>query len=912
MSSKGEIMKQYFIAYTMSILAISLSITSNATILVSGPSTTSGLTFDSYASQKVYSPGSATLYVGLEEADSGSSIYRVQRPIGTASPSFTAVGSIAYGITNLTLATNLGNATPYVAFTDNNSSTEIQALTYDGSTISTPATLNDAAGDTTENIFTIAGMLLPDSTTQGYIFAAVSPSTTTTFGELNSGIAVVKLTNASSLTLDQTAADTSTPTTIKAKELDPETEQVYIVEPPIIDNFATMHWDGKLQRLYTGLELTTSAGAGNGAKAVVVAQVTDSGALELQDIVPDAALTAGEVRAVVAAINDVSGDATSIAIIHLKTMHCSTGPSYLIVNGGVGTSSEVNNVIYALPLVQTCAESAIQGTLAKADSALSYKNTFVQPALVTADLALAETQHVQVGAGPLPIQATTAISDIEVVGDTVYVSIATGQTATDDNGIFYSQALFDKTGKIARWTPWTKRAFPFNAFNASSVVNEGVRFFAVDAVTGKVWAVDGATQKVVRVTSWDKGATCTSSTDICKSVYTSCNQATSRCCNCSNCQSPYIATEVCCNLPAQVCASLSCGCYSVLDLDQSTRGFTAAEGNPVTLNRFALFGGCGIVDIARVSVAYSSTLISPQIVIEDFCSSCSCNNFLETVLPDRNVCVNVLEYSRTTSNYQCYFFAGTDNGLYTYAFINSTTGGFPLDGLDLDILAHGKWIKISAFPDPIVDIKTTGLSLYIVSRSVKNGTMKSTVSRVDFKETVSEMFSQTYTLAQSGITPFENCPAFTGIQPVAVTTEGTPETIAAEELFLATNYGLFGSYAITTLGAHGIASAIDQTEANWALVPPKNTIWLEGIAGIDTPIPSTVWPISVEDICGSLSYENSWIFQISSIATDPTGSGLLYEHQHLSILTLLPISGQMAPADSSLSIANKILLPAID
>ena len=82
----------------------------------------------------------------------------------------------------------------------------------------------------------------------------------------------------------------------------------------------------------------------------------------------------------------------------------------------------------------------------------------------------------------------------------------TGQSANDDNGIFYCQALFEQTGKIARWTPWTKRAFPYNAFCNASCINNGIAFFAVDAVTGKVWAVDGETRKVVRVTAWDKGA----------------------------------------------------------------------------------------------------------------------------------------------------------------------------------------------------------------------------------------------------------------------------------------------------------------------------------------------------------------------------------------------------------------------
>jgi hypothetical protein len=321
---------------------------------------------------------------------------------------------------------------------------------------------------------------------------------------------------------------------------------------------------------------------------------------------------------------------------------------------------------------------------------------------------------------------------------------------------------------------------------------------------------------------------------------------------------------------------LPCGCYSVLDLDQATRGFTAPTGELCTLNRFALFGGCGKVIFARTSYAYTSTLSSPQTIIEDFCPSCTTLNYLETQLPypDTTVCINVLEYSRAndTNPNQCYFFAGTDNGLYVYALTDqnnerSNPRGFNLNGLDLNALSLGQWVKVSAFPDPIIDIKTTGLSLYIVSRSVTNGTMTSNVSRIAFQDRLENMFDESniFLLAQSGTDPFENALAFTGIQPAAVTyTLGTPGSITAEQLLLATNDGLFGSNAIVTPAANGIASADNQTDADWQRVPAKNRIWFEGIAGIDTPIPSTVWPISAQDLCGLGTYENSWIYQISS------------------------------------------------
>jgi hypothetical protein len=865
-----------------------------ATQLVTGPATNPLFTFDKTVTQKVYSRASATMYLGLEEADEGYSIWAATRPIGNAAPTFTAlVEGGSNPIYSLALVSNFGNPRPYLAYTEfenNTNPTAVLATNYNGTKQGTILTLKDAAGNNASGIIALAGMLFPDSNTNGYIFAAVAPAPTTsgeaqTFGDANSGIAVVCLTDTlNTINLYQTAANSEIPNTVAAARLDPSTDEVRINARPTINNFATMHWDDQLQRLYIGLEITTATGINNGAKAVVVAEIEDCGKLEFRNIAPNASFNVGAAdrnNTIVGTINDTN-DQKIIWIHNLRTMHCSTGPSYLIVNGGVLTTDAGNNVIYALPLVDTCPELEIQGTLAKYDSQLSDKHTFVVPATQPADLALNTQPAVQVGAGPLPIQASTPISDIEVIGDTVYVSIATAQSSLDENGILYSQALFDKTGKIARWTAWTKRAFPPCSFLNTSCVDKGIKFFAVDAVTGKVWAVDGNTRKVVRVTAWDKGGSCTQRPAICQNTVQPCCNSINRCCgNCSeqNCSQHTNApgpVQTCCTLASRLCASLPCGCYSVLDLDQATRGFTATTtADPYTLNRFALFGGCGKVVFAQTSTAYSYEITSPQEVIENFCPTCAANYYLETFLPypDTQVCINVLEYSRTNTNTtRCYFFAGTDNGLYVYC--NNNNEGFMLSELNVETLSQGIWVKVAAFPDPIIDIKTTGLSLYIVSRSVKECKMASTVSCVDFEDTIQDMFNQTYTLAQSGQGIFENAPAFTGIQPVAVQVEDNQ--LIAEQLVLATNDGLFASHSDLTIFPEGTAQATTQEDAAWARVPEQrwkpnskinHTTFFEGIAGIDTPIPSTVWPISVEDLCGSRTYRNSWIYQLSNDAT---------------------------------------------
>ena len=102
-------------------------------------------------------------------------------------------------------------------------------------------------------------------------------------------------------------------------------------------------------------------------------------------------------------------------------MHASTGPSYLIVNGGDSTTGDTNNTIFALPLVDLGdPTNALQGTLADDTSALvNFK--FVTPAINPAQMPLASDAAAQVGGGPLGLPPSQQISDIDVVGDTVFI-----------------------------------------------------------------------------------------------------------------------------------------------------------------------------------------------------------------------------------------------------------------------------------------------------------------------------------------------------------------------------------------------------------------------------------------------------------------------------------------------------------
>ena len=237
------------------------------------------------------------------------------------------------------------------------------------------------------------------------------------------------------------------------------------------------------------------------------------------------------------------------------------------------------------------------------------------------------------------------------------------QTATlDDTGVFYSQAMFDETGQIIRWTPWSKRALPFNAF-ANLPVENTVRFVSVDPVTGKLWAVDGYYRQAVITTAWDNG-------------------------------------QFLSPLPKAVNTALPQGCFSVLDLDQSTKGLGAASQD-----RYALFGGVNTVAFAITTtsmVPFAPFNITgngseaPQGVITDFSSP---STFLVTQLPStQGAAINALEYSRQVSGTQSnYFFAGTDAGLYVFSNGGNGFDVASLNAFNLFPFAGGGWQLASKY-----------------------------------------------------------------------------------------------------------------------------------------------------------------------------------------------------------------------
>lgn len=807
------------------LLFVSLyTIPTRTTVLVQGDAT-SPYTFTSTVTAKVYDCATGTLYVGLESGAEEYALSKAIRTSGNMKPQFTGIANDATikneAIEFLYLATTNGNKTPNLAIVkkdvDYFTQKKVIVSSNDGTTVQeTVNTLNDASGALNADGAETNG-IVGLAANNSFVFSAVrSQSHGGLFGSQYSGIALLTI-NADTLEPVQLAAVTGD-AGIKAKQVDATINEVKINnDPTLVPDFVSLHWDDTLERLYIGLQLTTPALDNTGAKSIVVARINNC-KLELSNIALNGTFFQNNFTNIVGLWNTGGAQQYSLAVAHIRTMHCSTGPDYLIVNGGNGTIDQVNNQIYALPLVNSPTTPSDHGTLARKDAPLSnYK--FTIPATTNAHLPTSTETPVQVGRGPLPIQASTPISDIVVIGDTVYVSINVGQSNQNDSGIFYSQASFDEDGKIKLWTRWTKRAFPCDACLNLPTGQGRTDFFAVDALTAKIWAVDGITRKAVRITAWDQGGSNSSS------------------------------------LPAQLTRSLYDGCYSALDLDQSTRDFL---GN--TVHRYALFGGVNKIAFARTSEAFAALINGPQTVITDFSSA---QNFLTTRLPEEGGCVCCLEYARrlTGEGNQNYFFAGTENGLFVFA--DSNGNGFNVNQLTYLNVApfNGTWHKIPTINDSVIAVKTRGYALYLLTRETTTHNIQSTLYRIPFTTNIATMFApgNIYTIGETQTGIFSMTHLFFGIEIIS-----TSDFANKEQLVLATNDGLFRSEANQTGANTGISGATNQTDANWNRIVQTDTTLYTGITGIDnTQFPTTVWPISVQDENDLLTCERSSIHQVS-------------------------------------------------
>lgn len=879
----------------------------HTTILVQGNANTNTTTttFASAVLAKVYDNPTATMIVSTaaftDSSANDHAIATVNGAFGNNIPSFTPIAPTVAETSNpiaLALATSYGNTSPNIAFTLSDSATEptdilsVNIVSLSGAISAESSRLLDASTTGINSDGKDTTLVTNIAANANFIFAAVQPNssiTQTTFGTPGgSGLAVVSITP-TSLTLNQVPA-VAGDGGIKAKPFDGTTQQLLLagtqvnINPHSLPNdtqltYPAMIWDDLLQRLYIGYDLATMIMLGgnpvSGGLSVTAAYLSSpAGTLSLQKMAPAAAVIPDDNTQIIATIldeycypgdqvctpgeyypNGCDPDQTDetepdycygqyppscqcpdadLSVHRLAVLHASTGPSYLILNGGNGTRATTGNLIYALPLVDNPG-SAAHGTFANKNSGL-VNGKFINGASNPGELTTSNDKAAIVGTGPFPIQESGEITDLVVVGDTVYASSGEPISSITESGILYSQAMFDETGKIIGWTPWTKRSFPYNGFLNNS---PEVSFFGVDATTGDIWAVDGLAKTSVMTTTWDKGSP--------KSLVGQLNLEFSGSNPCSN-----------------ACYR---GCYSVLDLDQSTRGF---YGN--TCSRYALFGGINKVVFTQVSQSLDlycgqypgDNILSPQQVMTDFSQP---QNLLATTLLECGP-VTKLEYSRrgdantpmeTKDNY---FYAGTQNGLFVFA----SPQGNAIEVTDFGNLnqppfSNGMWFKAPNINGAVIDIKTTGNMLYVLATSsTASAPLQGTLYRIPFAPTITAMFaaSNITTIAQTMTAPiFSSVLRFTGIQIISTNTMGT-----TEQLVLSTNRGLYQSAK-----ASGVQGAISQADANWQLVNNSGNNFYLGIGGMNTSVPiaspSTVWPFNLQDPLGFKTFNRGRIYQLN-------------------------------------------------
>jgi len=828
--------KNYIFSFVILLCIQSCSILSVETVTLSPNATT-----------KVFDRATGYLYLGLDESSDLPAIIRFARFYGQSVINTETIvmssNSLISGnaIEFLTLATSKGNVDPLLAVVAKNGSNPHEQTTVLAYSSNFPNDdkkaesneLKDASGNDNEGGATTAGIVTL-AASNSYIFAAVRPSGGD-FGANNSGVAAVKVTNNDTITLEQTNAEIGGTNTQKAKKVDTTTEELKINNDPIIiSQEACLHWDETLKRLYIGMNgIQTNAIDANpaGTRSIIVARVNTNGSMTFEEIAPASVFLPDAANQIVGAIQaNSTKPQLTIGALYLRTMHTSTGKSYLIAVGGNaqnGTTTVPGNRIFALPLVDVKDSTNItQGTLANVNNA-----TFMQPATAPDEIFTSKNLTANVGDGPFALLPDKKISDIVVVGDAVYVSVPeVDQSNDNETGIWYSQALFDEEGVIYRWTPWTKRAFPLT----TSIT--GIQFFDVDAFNGKLWAVDENTSKL-HTTQWNRTQDAESN-----------------------------------SLLEILNRDFACGCFSMLDLDQSTRGL--GQESPT---RYTLFGGVNQVAFIRISTSRAETApydrdtttntqYVQDVIIDKFNEP---QNYLLTKLPVCSGCVKVLEFARTfTTNY---FFAGTQKGLYV--FTNRTGQAFVLDEtvnyLNEEPFFSRRWQQAPNISGSIVDIKSDGNSLYVLTfETSKEKPIKNCVYRIPFADTLENMFDSENIkkVAESALeitnSDLSAAKMFFALQ--IMITKVNDDLV--NELVLATNNGIYTS--------NGISTATNQEQAAWQPVDVEDTSMYNGMFAVDniptfdnistyTHVLSTVWPIQVADEKNCLTFEKSNIRQLN-------------------------------------------------
>lgn len=361
----------------------------------------------------------------------------------------------------------------------------------------------DDTGATTAGIVTLASAA-------PYVFAAVRPSAGV-FGATGSGIAFLEVGQISNETVSFTGPiilDAPTGQTFysggnRALPINVTLDQLKIgSDLASIGTIVDLYWNKDVKRLYVALQVTAGAAGSDGARAVLVGDITEAGALTFYAIAPDAVFDGAQDK-IVGAV----GSNAIVTANKVRGMFTSSALPYLIVQGGVGSSAAVAKSVYALPLVSgnKNTDAQLNGTIANKDADPQdiftettipvFGNRVITSAATTAaHMPLSTDSAALVGGGQLP---DGEITDMYVYSDAVYVTVQTSDS-NEQPGVFQSRALFQANGKINAWTKWQR----------ASGLTDKTQTALLDPITAQFYTLVADSSdavKTVKRTEWAGG-----------------------------------------------------------------------------------------------------------------------------------------------------------------------------------------------------------------------------------------------------------------------------------------------------------------------------------------------------------------------------------------------------------------------
>ncbi|HSC25109.1 MAG TPA: hypothetical protein VLB80_02730 [Candidatus Babeliales bacterium] len=379
---------------------------------------------------------------------------------------------------------------------------------FNGTIMASSNNTRDALGSISRGIVNLT------TNTTSHVFAAVKPHIGE-FGDLNSGIALLirgtinssDAKNASAIRIfSQVNANTGAIVPPQALQLDPTSPALFIdtILASITQNKIAMHWDNSLESLFVGLNVTANSGITDGARAVAIVKFTENGGITLQEIAPDTVFSPGNRNNIIGAREaDVH-----VSINRLNSMYTSTALNYLITVGSVGDAATVNNIVSALPLVNTgqsksmiAQKNALPVNIFKNSSVPRLiGRTISEPATTPEEMTQLTDSAAQVGGGPL---LAGPISNIIVRDDTVFAFVG-----ENTPGVYSSQAIFDPSGKINSWTLWQRAAgttdtifgAALNAFDGNFILASGLTAQTVNTLQKTIWS-DGSAESLQPLTA---------------------------------------------------------------------------------------------------------------------------------------------------------------------------------------------------------------------------------------------------------------------------------------------------------------------------------------------------------------------------------------------------------------------------